>query len=196
MVTSPEEELGLAMKRFIGSVLGYSEIWKEAEGDYVLRVLEPKDLEISAAIGQQSAPITGVVVTPIRDQSRTEGSFVVLSISPGEGIEYGVARERYYFANDDSSAKEETEGSVVDMLDRNGVCLPIGRHDLLIMIRDFLFSHMYVLRRETFGFAGTMIMPSAYEFFAVVIPSGVRQSQYNVVLERLPRNEDNHTAHP
>ena len=53
------------------------------------------------------------------------------------------------------------------------------------MIRDFLFSHMYVLRRDKFGFAGTMIMPSAHEFFGTEFPQAMLQSQYDIVLHRV-----------
>jgi hypothetical protein len=76
--------------------------------------------------------------------------------------------------------------SEANALTRKGVCLPVGGQDMLIMIRDFLFSHMYVLKRETFGYAGTMIMPSAYEFFAAEVSKGMSQSQYDVVLRRVP----------
>jgi hypothetical protein len=111
----------------------------------------------------------------------------VLSISRGEGRDYGVARERYFLPNEDGSADDDAPYSEANALNRKGVCLPVGGQDMLIMIRDFMFSHMYVLRREAFGFAGTMIMPSAYEFFAAEVPQGMRQSQYDVVLRRVPQ---------
>ena len=58
------------------------------------------------------------------------------------------------------------------------------------MIRDFLFSHMYVLKREPFGFAGTMIMPTAPDFFAETPSPEDRQSHYNVALHRVPGSSE------
>ena len=102
-------------------------------------------------------------------------------------MDYGVARERYFLPREDGPAHEETTYSEADALSRKGVCLPVGSQDILIMIRDFLFSHMFVLRRETSGFAGMMIIPSAFAFFASEVPQGMGQSQYDVVLHRVPR---------
>lgn len=187
MATPPEEELGLAMKHFVGDGFGYAGLWTDLEGDYVLRVLRERDFDFSAALGELDRPVRGIGVSAIRNKPEPESAPVVLSIGPGEGMDYGVARERYFLPNEDGSADEETTYSEANALSRKGVCLAVGGQDMLIMMRDFLFSHMYVLRRETFGFAGTMIMPSAYEFFAAEVPQGMRQSQYDVVLRRVPR---------
>lgn len=187
MVTPPEEELGLAMKHFVGSASDYADLWNDLAGDYVLRVLRERDFSFHAPVGQIGKPATGVRVKPGIDQRQPQDSFVVLSVSPGEGLDYGVARERFFFRDDKGAEDEEAGLSEVNTLDRNGVCLPVGGQDFLVMMRDFMFSHMYVLRRETFGFAGTMILPSAFAFFASDSFQGMSQSQYDVVLHRVPR---------
>lgn len=186
MATPPEEELGLAMKHFVGNVFGYAALWTELEGDYVLRVLRERNFDFSAAVGQPDRPATGIAVSAMPNKPDSKSAPVVLSIGPGEGKDYGVARERYFLPPENGSADEETAYSEANALCRDGVCLAIGGQDILIMIRDFVFSHMYVLRREAFGFAGTMIMPSAYEFLAAEVPEGIRQSQFDVVLRRVP----------
>jgi len=185
MVTPPEEELGLAMKRFVGNVFGYAELWMGLAGDYQLRVLGERNFNFPAAIGQTSKPVLGIPIAPVMQQPKAEIAPIVLSISQGEGMDYGVVRERFNFRNDGAAANDEGEGGGVNMLERKGVCLPVGTQDLLILIRDFMFSHMYVLRRETFGFAGTLIMPSPYGFYIPEVAEGIRQTQYNVVLQRV-----------
>lgn len=187
MVTPPEEELGLAMKHFVGNIFGYPDLWNDVAGDYVLRVLGERDFSAHVAIGQTGKPITAIAVKPRMQRPQSQDSFVVLSISPGEGMDYGVAHERFFFRDDQGAEDKEAGLSEVNALDRKGVCLPVGRLDLLIMMRDFLFSHMYVLRRETFGFGGTMIIPPPYAFFASDVLQGKPQSQYDVALHRVPR---------
>lgn len=187
MATPPEEELGLAMKHFVGNVSGYGPLWKDVAGDYVMRVLGERHFGSYAAVGQVGMPLTAIAVKPRMERSQSQDSFVILSISPGEGLDYGIARERFFFRDDKSAEDEEAGLSEANALDRKGVCLPVGSQDLLIMMRDFLFSHMYVLRREPFGFGGTMIIPPAYEFFASDVLQGMQQSQYNVALHRVLR---------
>jgi hypothetical protein len=121
------------------------------------------------------------------EQPQSQDSFVVLSISPGEGRDYGVARERFFFRDDEGAEDKEAGLSEANALDRNGVCLPVGGQDFLVMVRDFLFSHMYVLRRETLGFGGTMILPTAFGLFASDEAVGMGPSQYDVVLQKVPR---------
>ena len=60
--------------------VGYPEIWEEVEGDYVLRVLATKDFDFSLT-ARHGTPSTGIAVEPFRDQSDSERSFMVLSIS-------------------------------------------------------------------------------------------------------------------
>jgi hypothetical protein len=187
MVTPPEEELGLAMKHFVGSVFGgYADLWNDAAGDYVLRVLGERDSSLHAS-GQIGKPVAATAVRPRMEQPQSQNSFVELSISPGEGMDYGIARERYFLPHEDGSAEEETAYSEANALNRKGVCLPVGRQDLLIMMRDCMFSHMYVLRREASGYRGTIIIPSAFAFFDPAVIQLMPQSQYDVVLHRVPR---------
>lgn len=190
MATPPEEELGLAMRHFVGDAFGYAGLWTDLEGDYVLRVLRERHYDSSVALGQPDRPARGIAVAPIRKQPEGESAPVILSIGPGEGMDYGVARERYFLPDEDRSEDEKMTYSEADALNRQGVCLPVGSQDILIMIRDFLFSHMYVLRREPFGFAGTMIIPTLHDVLAVDTPSANRQSQYDVALQRVPRSSE------
>ncbi|MCR9135731.1 MAG: hypothetical protein NXI27_07045 [Alphaproteobacteria bacterium] len=189
MVTPPDEALGLAMKQFIGdvSVSGYVHLWQELEGTYVMRVLGERQLDLSAAFAQTQKPVTGIAVTPQPKQPEAQDSFTVLSISPGEGNDYGIVQERYFMREDDVSTNEESQFSEVNTLNRKGVCLPVGGQDMLILIRDFLFSHMYVLHRESFGFAGTMIMPTSFGPIVSAISPGTQQSQCDVALHRIPQ---------
>ncbi|WP_011583109.1 MULTISPECIES: hypothetical protein [Chelativorans] len=190
MVTPPEEELGLAMKHFVGDVFGYAGLWAALEGDYVLRVLRERHFDSSAALSQPGRPAMGIAVAPIGKQPEVESAPVILSIGPGEGLDYGVARERYFLPDENGPEHGKTTYSEANALSRQGVCLPVGSQDILIMIRDFLFSHMYVLRREPFGFSGAMIMPTLHDVFAVDAPSLDRQSQYDVALQRVPRSSE------
>jgi hypothetical protein len=183
MTTPPEEELGLAMKRFVGNVSGYADLWNDLAGNYVLRVLGERDFSSHAPIGP-IRPVRAIAVKRRMEQPQSQDSFTVLSISPGEGMDYGVAHERFFFRDDNGAGDEEAGLSEVNALERTGVCLPVGKQDFLVMMRDFLFSHMYVLRRETFGFGGTMIIPPAYAFFASEVLQGMPQSQYDVALHR------------
>lgn len=189
MATPPEEELGLAMKRFVGNVFGYAALWTDVEGDYVLRVLGERTFDFPAALSQPDIPAKGIAVSGIRKQPEVGSVPVVLSISPGEGTDYGVARERYFLPRQDAPADEGAADAEANALSRKGVCLPVGGRDMLVMIRDFLFSHMYVLKREPFGFAGTMIVPPAYEFLATDVPQGMPPSQYDVVLHHVQREQ-------
>jgi hypothetical protein len=186
MVTPPEEELGLAMKHFLGNVSGYADLWNAVAGDYVLRVLGERDSGFHAP-GQIGKPVAAIAARPKMEQPQSQSPFVELSISPGEGLDYGIARERYFLPHEDGSADEETASSEANALNRKGVCLPVGRQDLLIMMRDCMFSHMYVLRRATFGFGGTIIIPSAFAFFDPAVIQLMPQSQYDVALHRVPR---------
>lgn len=187
MATPPEEDLGLAMKLFVGNVFGYSDLWNALAGDYVLRVLRERDFSLHAAVGEIGNPVRVMSLRPKGPEPQLQASFVVVSISPGEGMDYGVAHERFFFRDNKGAEDEEAELSEANTLSRKGVCLPIGKQDFLIMMRDFMFSHMYVLRRETFGFGGTMIMPSVYDFLSADIPKGLRRTQYDVALHRVPR---------
>lgn len=161
MATPPEEELGLAMKQFVGMPFRLGDLWAELAGDYALVATEERGWITSAETAKAwtTGPLAAVVAPPKAARSIPVKPMAVVSIEAGEGKDYGIARERYIFGRDDDDAPEDTSP-----LDRNGICLPIGRQDLLILIRDFLFSHMYVLKREPFGFAGTMIMPTAPDF--------------------------------
>jgi hypothetical protein len=183
MATPPEEELGLAMRRFVGGMVGYEGMWKELEGDYALRAMTNKGSHTPQVVMSGSARRMGIAVPPIREQANPKG-FVVLSISVGEGKEYGTARERYLVSPDEGSSPESGNASFVTLLDRTGVCLPVGSLNLLILIRDFLFSHMYVLTRSPDGLAGTVILPSPDDLLADA--SAPRESQYNVALQRVP----------
>ena len=185
MVTPPEEELGLALKHFVGNVFGgYADLWNNVAGDYVLRVLGEGSFHAAGQIGK---PVTAIAVRSRRKQPQSQDSFVVLSITPGEGMDYGIARERYFIPHKDGSADEDTAYSEANALNRKGLCLPVGRQDFLIMMRDCMFSHMYVLRREIFGFGGTIIIPSAFSLFSPDVIQLMSQSQYAVALHRVAR---------
>lgn len=187
MATPPEEELGLAMKHFVGNVSGYADLWIDLAGDYVLRVLGERDFSIPASTGRIGKRAIAIDLKPRTEQPQSQNVFVVLTIGPGEGRDYGIARERFFLRGDIGPEDEEAGLSEVNALDRKGVCIPVGSQDFLILMRDFLFSHMYVLRREAFGFAGTMILPSAFAVFAPDVPPGQPQSQFDVALHRVPR---------
>jgi hypothetical protein len=187
MVTPPEEELGLAMKHFVGGIPGYTGLWGDVAGDYVLRMLGEKDFGLRVDFGKPSKTIAHISTRPRIESLRSQDSFVVLSIGPGEGMDYGVARERFFCRDDKGAENEKPRLLEVKTLDRKGVCLPVGRQDLLVMMRDCMFSHMYVLRRETFGFGGTMILPSAFSLFASDGFLDMSRSQYDVALHRMPQ---------
>lgn len=183
MATPPEEELGLAMKQFVGMPLRLGDLWAELAGDYALVATEERGWITPAETAKAwtTGPLAAVVAPPKAARSIPVKPMAVVSIEAGEGKDYGIACERYVFGRDDDADPDDPSP-----LDRNGICLPIGRQDLLIMIRDFLFSHMYVLKREPYGFAGTMIMPTASDFFAEPPSEADRQSHYNVALHRVP----------
>lgn len=186
MTAPPEEELGRAMKNFIGDVIGYAGLWKKLEGDYGLSVSGETAPDFSGDIIPTFKQQSGLPIRPDPLQPSII-MFVVLSISQGESMDYGVAKERHYLPSDQRTADDEAGEPAQNWLDRKGICLPIGRQDLLVMIRDFMFSHMYVLRREASGFAGTLILPSPYEMLIGQEPPIPWKSQYDVVLRQMPR---------
>lgn len=178
MKTPPEEELGLAMMRFIGQFHGYKEMWEQFAGEYSLKVypLQSTGIAPQGGLAQTFVAVgRGIPVSGSKEKSTP----VRLSIGPGEGNRYGVAKETYPF-----HGNGKADGGPVT-LHKSGVCLPIGKNDFLVLMRDFLFSHMYVLRRQKNGFIGTFIMPSVFEYLAVDIPTGLQQPQYGVVLQKL-----------
>lgn len=187
MITPPEEELGLAMKHFVGNVSGYAGLLDDVAGDYVLRVVSEKDPGFYADFSQISKAIGAISIRSRIESSRSQDSFVVLSISPGEGMDYGVAHERFFFRRNSGVEAEKAGLLEAHRMDRKGVCLPVGRLDFLIMMRDCLFSHMYVLRRKTFGFGGTLILPSTFSFSVSNLVQEISPPQYDVALHRMPR---------
>ncbi|MCT8970797.1 hypothetical protein [Microbaculum marinisediminis] len=186
MVTPPEEGLGLAMKQFVGDGVRYEKLWKELEGDYGLRVLGETAPDFSGDIFPTLEQGYGVPIRPTYDQPSVI-MFAELSISQGESLDYGVAKERHYLRKDEAADDEDSGEPAENWIDRKGFCLPIGRQDLLIMIRDFRFSHMYVLTREPSGFSGRLVLPSPYETLTGQKPAIPWQSQYDVVLQQVPR---------
>lgn len=183
MVTPPEEELGLAMGRFAGGLPGFDELVEGLEGEYALRVLGESQPTHREPVPITDVLATTVVITPPGSQPPIfGGSVVTLCITKGEGNVYGVARESYSFPgaadNDDSPA------SALNRLRLAGLALPVGGQDLLIMMRDFTLSHMYVLRRANAGFEGILILLSPFTFFRSEPLWNGPRSQYDVKLER------------
>lgn len=185
MVTPPEEELGLAMKHFAGSgLLSYDSFIRDLVGNYALRVLGENRPSHYEPVSLGALTAKGFVSTiPVTPQPVFGDRNVTLSINRGEGKEYGVASETYAFPAE--AEDENAEPSFVNRLQLKGLCLPIGQQNILILMRDFLLSHVYVLQRDEQGFTGTLILPSPHELFHADIPSGVSRPQYDVKLERL-----------
>lgn len=186
MINPPEEELGLAMKRFVGDIFGFADLWPEVGGNYALRVLGERKPTAVEAFRSASAPRRGVPINLTQGKPAAQGWLMVLSIGQGDGQDYGIARERYYAVHDEAADEDEAPLSDSPWLHSKGVCLPIGGQDMLIMMRDFTFSHLYLLRREAFGYAGTMIIPSAYDFLTRDLPTGIGNSQYEVIFQQVP----------
>jgi len=187
MTTPPEEELGLAMRHFVGNVSGYAGLWNELAGNYGLRVEGENAPDFSRAAFPLSKQGAGLLLKGTPERPASVLMFVALSISQGEGMDYGVAQERYYLPNDGTALDDEDGNPAENWIDRKGICLPIGGQDLLIMMRDFMLSHMYVLKREASGFSGTLILPSPFERLTGMTPAIPWQSQYDVVLQQVPR---------
>lgn len=187
MATPPDEELGLAMRQFVGNVSAYAGLWNELAGDYGLRVEGETAPDFSGSVIPQSKQGAGLFLRQSPERPPSIFMFVALSISQGESMDYGVARERYYLPNDDAAPDDEDGNPAENWIDRKGICLPIGGQDLLILIRDFMLSHMYVLKREASGFSGTLILPSPFERLTGLTPAVPWQSQYAVVLQQVPQ---------
>jgi hypothetical protein len=196
MINPPEEELGLAMKRFVGDIFGFADRLLEIEGDYALQVLGERKVRLPDNFRPKGVLGRGVPINLKRDEPKTEPARIVLSISHGDGLDYGIVQERYYMPGDDPDADPATGTALSHWLDRKGVCLPIGGQDMLVLIRDFLFSHMYVLRRETFGFSGTMIVPGTASLLTTEVPQIRDSSQFDILLLQVPgpENEASETA--
>jgi hypothetical protein len=62
MINPPEEELGLAMKRFVGDIFGFADLWPEVGGNYALRVLGERKPTAVEAFRSVSAPRRGVPI--------------------------------------------------------------------------------------------------------------------------------------
>jgi hypothetical protein len=184
MINPPEEELGLAMKRFVGDIFGFADLLLEIEGDYALQVLGERKVRLPDAFRPKGVLGQGVTINLKRNDPKTEAAPMVLTVSRGEGLDYGIVQERYHLPGDDPDADPATGTALSDWLSRKGVCLPIGGHDMLVLIRDFLFSHMYVLRRETFGFSGTMIVPGTASLLTTEVVEGRDSTQFDVLLRR------------
>lgn len=184
MTTPQEEELGLAMQRFVGTISDYERLIENLEGDYAVLVLG-KNKPVSYEFTPTAVSAPRVVVGSVaRRRPRLAAAVTgVLSLGKGEGKNYGVAREKYHLPV--NTEDEESPASAINFLQPTGVCLPVTGQDFLVMMRDFLFSHMYVLRRDETGFSGTLILPSLYELFHTETPLGGFRSHYDVKLERV-----------
>ena len=131
----------------------------------------------------RQAPLAVIAGAPSAASRLPEFPLIVLTISKGEGLDYGVARERLFIKPEDS----DDALAKMNALNRKGICLPFGGQDLLIMMRDFLFSHMYILKRDAACFSGRMIIPTVAGFFDVGALPAAQQSHFDVALHRMPR---------
>lgn len=176
----PEQELGIAMNRFVDPLFRSPEFWTELAGDYALTVMGESILESPASLGLRSRPLRGIPILPKREKGQELRSFAIVSLSAQDGADYATVRERHYMAEDDGANGGEPRFSEANVLERRGVCLPVGFQDFLVMIRDFTFSHMYVLRTEPEGLVGTMVIPDHFG-----VSGSYLQSRYNVALKKL-----------
>ena len=175
MITPQEEELGLAMHRFAGSFGSYERLIEALAGDYAVLVSRER-----RPVSQQSAPTAECVPERFaKPRPWIEGAaLAVLSLSKGEGKGYWVARERYYL-------HESAQASAINLLQPTGACFPVTAQDFIILMRDFLFSHMYMLQRKRNGFSGMLVLPSSY---GVIYSTNLLRgsiSQYDVKLRRV-----------
>lgn len=180
----PERELAGALRRYIGGLHSYAPLWKELEGDYLLRVSEqPVTPPPLAVAGQAGVPV-GIPVKPVKPQNEQDAS-AVLSISAKDAIDYAPVSERYFFIEEDEDGDGEQKLSEANMLRRSGICLPLGPNDYLVMIRDFVFSHMYLLKREPDGFSGSMVLAGRLTPSAIVSPTGLTQPHHSVFMKQM-----------
>lgn len=182
--TPPEQELGFAMQRFIAPVLSGPEFWQELAGDYAVRLLRESRIAPPPSPGMAGRPMRGIPIGP----RKTEGlprSLAVVTITPREGGANAAVRERHFLSDGDQESDGEPQYSEANVLERGGVCLPTGTHDVLVMIRDFMFSHMYVLRSDEAGFIGTLILPDQFGLGGAGMAASSPSTRYDVALQKL-----------
>lgn len=178
-----EQELALAMSRFVAPLISSTDFQRELQGDYALQVLRESRIAPPAVPGHAGRQPRGVPIRPIREQGPVR-MLSILSIIPRGSAGYVAVRERCFLAEDDE-ASGAPKLSEANMLERRGICLPIGAHDVLLMIRDFMFSHMYVLRTDPAGFIGTMILPDPLGIAGMGMPASAPPTRYDVALQKL-----------
>lgn len=180
-----EQALGEALSRFVGSSYLLPSFWAQVAGDYAVNVLKETQLKAPPYFGQSPGYVRGVPIAP-RPQEPEALAVSVLSITPRDGADYALVRERIFLKGGDEASGEAPGYSEANLLDRTGVCLPVGTQDYLVLIRDFMFSHMYILRLHETGFLGTMIIPDQFGFTGLEAAQRP-QTRFDVALLRLQK---------
>ncbi|MFN4202415.1 MAG: hypothetical protein ACK4GM_05115 [Tabrizicola sp.] len=178
-----EQALGEALSRFVGSSYLLPSFWAQVAGEYAVQVLKETQLKAPRYFGQSPSQIRGVPITP-RPKEPEALAVSVLSITPRDGADYAHVRERIFLTGGDEASEEAPGYSEANLLDRTGVCLPVGTQDYLVLIRDFMFSHMYILRLHETGFLGTMIIPDQFGFTGLEAAQRP-QTRFDVALLKL-----------
>lgn len=178
-----EQALGEALSSFVGSSYLLPSFWAQVAGDYAVNVLKETQIKAPRYLGQSSGLLRGVPIAP-RPKGPEAHAVSALSITPRDGADYALVRERIFLTGGDEASGEAPGYSEANLLDRTGVCLPVGTQDFLVLIRDFMFSHMYILRLHETGFLGTMIIPDQFGFTGVD-PLTRPQTRFDVALLRL-----------
>jgi hypothetical protein len=180
---SPEEDLAEAMGRFVGPAFRESSIWKQLAGDYAVRILGINHFRPLPRVGHPLGMLRGMPIATKKAQEEFR-STTIMSIRPREGSDYATVRERYLLTEFDEASEPEPPLGDLSLFRRTGVCMPIGSHEFVVMLRDFLFSHLYVLRLHQTGFVGTMLMPDQVGFTGPDILSQP-QRMFDVALRKL-----------
>lgn len=178
-----EQALGEALSRFVGSSYLLPSFWAQVAGDYAVQVLKKTQIKASRYLGQSSGVVRGVPIAP-RPKEPEALAVSVLSITPRDGADYALVRERIFLSAGDDAAESTPGYSEANLLDRTGVCLPVGTQDYLVLIRDFMFSHMYILRLHETGLLGTMIIPDQFGFTGLETAQRP-QTRFDVALLKL-----------
>lgn len=178
----PEAELAAALRRYTASFFNYDEFWKLVDGDYAVHMARQGRTSPDIMRRQAGFPV-GIPVMPEKLRG-VERSFSVLSINAREAKDYAPVTERYFMREDNEAEGGEPRFSEPGLLQRKGVCLPLSQYDVLVMIRDFLFSHMYLLRREALGFTGAMVMAEPFATDLMNPPSRLTGARYDVLMQR------------